>query len=95
MIRINLLAADRAPKKKAVVALQTGQKLTIGCTLILVLAALFIGWRYWAVNRDSNSLDAQISAAQQETVRLHSIIQQVQQFEQRKAQLQQRVQLIE
>jgi type IV pilus assembly protein PilN len=95
MIRINLLAADRAPKKKAVVALQTGQKLTIGCTAILVLAALFIGWRYWTVTHESTNLDNQITAAQQETVRLHSIIQQVQQFEQRKAQLQQRVQLIE
>ncbi len=57
--------------------------------------ALFIGWRYWTVNRDSRELDAAIVSAQQETVRLHSIIQQVQQFEQRKAQLQQRVVLIE
>ena len=95
MIRINLLAAERATKKKAVVALQTGQKLTIGCSLILVLAVLFMGWRYWAVTRDSARLDAEISAAQQETIRLHSIIVQVQQFEQRKAQLQQRVVLIE
>lgn len=94
MIRINLLAAERASKKKAV-GLQVGQKLTIGCSLILVLAALFIGWRYWAVTRASAQLDAEIAAAQQETTRLHSIIQQVQQFEQRKAQLQQRVVLIE
>src|SRR6185295_14711560 len=36
-----------------------------------------------------------ISSAQEETTRLHSVIQQVQQFEQRKAQLQQRVGLIE
>jgi type IV pilus assembly protein PilN len=95
MIRINLLAAERATKKKAAVVLQTGQKLTIGCSLLLVLAVLFMGWRYWAVTRDSARLDAEISAAQQETVRLHSIIVQVQQFEQRKAQLQQRVVLIE
>ena len=94
MIRINLLAAERATKKKAV-TLQTGQKLTIGCSVILILAVLFIGWRYWALSRDSNQIDAEIAAAQQETTRLHSIIQQVQQFEQRKAQLQQRVVLIE
>jgi type IV pilus assembly protein PilN len=56
---------------------------------------VFIGWRYWTLNRDSTRLDAQISAAQQETTRLHSVILQVQQFEQRKAQLQQRVVLIE
>src|SRR5436190_12194704 len=69
--------------------------MAIGCSLILVLALAFIGWRYWALAHESNQLDAEISAAQQETTRLHSVIQQVQQFEQRKAQLQQRVALIE
>ena len=96
MIRINLLAAERdKSKKKAVTLGTTGQKLTIGCTVILLLSVLFIGWRYWALSRDSNQIDAEIAAAQQETTRLHSVIQQVQQFEQRKAQLQQRVVLIE
>jgi type IV pilus assembly protein PilN len=96
MIRINLLAAERDRAKKKAVTLGTaGQKLTIGCSLILVLGGLAIGWRYWAVNRDSAELDKEIAAAQQETTRLHSVIQQVQQFEQRKAQLQQRVVLIE
>ncbi len=96
MIRINLLAAEREKSKKKAVTLGTaGQKLTVGCSLILILAVLFIGWRYWALTRDSNQIDAEIAAAQQETTRLHSVIQQVQQFEQRKAQLQQRVVLIE
>jgi type IV pilus assembly protein PilN len=96
MIRINLLAAERDRNKKKAVTLGTvGQKLTIGCSLILILAVLFIGWRYWTLGRESAQLDADISAAQQETQRLHSVIQQVQQFEQRKAQLQQRVGLIE
>jgi type IV pilus assembly protein PilN len=96
MIRINLLAAERDKSKKKAVTLGTaGQKLTIGCSLILLLAVLFIGWRYWALSRDSNAVDAEITAAQEETTRLHSVIQQVQQFEQQKAQLQQRVVLIE
>jgi type IV pilus assembly protein PilN len=97
MIRINLLAAerDKSTKKAAAILGTTGQKMTVGCSLILVLAVVFIGWRYWTVTRDSNQVDAEINAAQQETVRLHSVIQQVQQFEQRKAQLQQRVVLIE
>ena len=96
MIRINLLASDRERGRKRAVTLGTvGQKLTIGCSLILILAALFCGWRYWTVTRESTQLDAEIAAAQQETGRLHSIILQVQQFEQRKAQLQQRVVLIE
>ena len=96
MIRINLLAAERDRAKKKAFTLGTvGQKLTIGCSLILVLGGLAIGWRYWTVNHDSTELDKEIAAAQQETTRLHSVIEQVQQFEQRKAQLQQRVVLIE
>jgi len=96
MIRINLLAAERdRAKKKAVTFGTVGQKLTIGCSLILVLGGLAIGWRYWTVTHDSADLDKEIAAAQQETTRLHSVIEQVQQFEQRKAQLQQRVVLIE
>jgi type IV pilus assembly protein PilN len=97
MIRINLLAAerDKSKKKKAVTLGTTGQKLTIGCSLILLLAVLFIGWRYWALSRDSNAIDSEITAAQQETTRLHTVILQVQQFEQQKARLQQRVVLIE
>ena len=96
MIRINLLAPDRERTRKRAVTLGTvGQKLTIGCSLILILAALFCGWRYWTVTRESSQLDADIVAAQQETGRLRSILVQVEQFEQRKAQLQQRVALIE
>ena len=48
-----------------------------------------------SLTKDSKQIDDDLAAAQQETTRLHSIILQVQQFEQRKAQLQQRVQLIE
>jgi type IV pilus assembly protein PilN len=96
MIRINLLAAEKERgKKKAAVFGTAGQKLTLGCSTILVLAVVFVGWRYWSLSRQSVALDAEISAAQLETQRLHSVIQQVQQFEQRKAQLQQRVVLIE
>lgn len=94
MIRINLLAVERARAKKTF-TLQVGQKLTIACSLILIVGGLFVGWRYWSLTKDSKQIDDDIAAAQQETTRLHSIIQQVQQFEQRKAQLQQRVQLIE
>ena len=94
MIKINLLAAERQAKKKPA-ALQSGQKMIIGCSLILVLAVAFIGWRFTVLSRESARIDAEIAQAQQETTRLRSIIQQVQQYEQRKAQLQQRVTLIE
>jgi type IV pilus assembly protein PilN len=54
-----------------------------------------IGWRYLSLNNESKQLDVDISNSQQEASRLHAIILQVQEFEQRKAQLQQRVVLIE
>ena len=97
MIRINLLNVERerAKKKTAAVFGTTAQKITVGCSLILILAVAFVGWRYWSLTHQSKQLDADISAAQMETTRLHGVIQQVQQFEQRKAQLQQRVVLIE
>jgi Tfp pilus assembly protein PilN len=94
MIRINLLASERAQVKKKV-TFHTGQKLTVGCSLILVAAVLLVGWRYWSLTRQSAQLDRDIVAAQQEVTRLHSVIQKVQDFEQRKAQLSQRVVLIE
>jgi type IV pilus assembly protein PilN len=94
MIRINLLAVERERTKKKA-GFQLGQKLTIGCSLVLVLGSLFIGWRYWSLGRESAQVDREIAAAQEEAGRLHTIIEQVQQFEQRKAQLQQRVELIE
>jgi type IV pilus assembly protein PilN len=73
MIRINLLAAERAQVKKKL-TFQTGQKLTLACSLILVAAVLLIGWRYWSLTRESAQLDADISAAQLETARLRSLI---------------------
>lgn len=94
MIKINLLAVERKAARKKL-AFQAGQKITVGCTLILVLAGLAIAWRYWSLQKQSAQLDADLAVAEQETTRLRSIISQVQQFEQRKAQLQQRVGLIE
>jgi type IV pilus assembly protein PilN len=108
MIRINLLTVERErSKKKSVAAVGGGsvggggfsfgvpQRLTIACTLILALTGAYIGWRYLSLTRESNRVDDDIAHAQEETGRLHSIILQVQQFEQRKAQLSQRVTLIE
>jgi type IV pilus assembly protein PilN len=94
MIRINLIAAERKAAKRLGI-LQAGQKITIGCSAVLVVAALFVGWRYWALQQESKRLDTSIADARQETARLRTIIQQVQGFEQQKIQLQQRAALIE
>jgi type IV pilus assembly protein PilN len=95
MIRINLLSVERKASKRAPIAFQAAQMLTIGCSAILVVAALLVGWRYWVLQQQSAQIDMAIASAEQETVRLHAVILQVQQFEQQKAQLQQRVVLIE
>jgi type IV pilus assembly protein PilN len=94
LIKINLLAVDRdRVKRKA--KFQIGQKITVGCSLILVATALIVGWWYWSLQSDSAQLTQQILDAQRETARLQSVIQQVRQFEEQRAQLQQRVTLIE
>ena len=94
MIRINLLTVDRERVKRKA-KFQVGQKITVACSLILVAAALVVGWWFWSLQRTSADLDQQIADAERETLRLQSVIQQVAQFEARRAQLQQRVTLIE
>ena len=95
MIKINLLAVDRERTKRKATTFQVGQKITVGCSLILVVAALVVGWWFWSIQRDSADLDQQIADAESETARLKTVILQVQQFETRAAQLHERVTLIE
>jgi type IV pilus assembly protein PilN len=92
MIRINLLAVERKPEKKALLA---GQKAVILGTAILAAAALLMGWRYFSLRQETARLDEDLRTAQQEQVRLQSVLQQAQEFERRKQELQQRVALIE
>jgi type IV pilus assembly protein PilN len=94
MIRINLLAVERKPVARAS-AFPAGQQITLVCSAVLLGAVLFVGWRYWALQQESQRLDVDIVNARQETARLRTIIQQVETFEQQKARLQQRVALIE
>ena len=94
MIRINLLASgqDRAKPRRG---FDVGQKVTVACTLILVLTAGVVAWEFWTMRRQSRTLDQELTAARQEIQRLSSVLEQVQQFDQRRAQLQERVALIE
>ena len=94
MIRINLLGGERQVKKKAA-AFDIGQRLTLACSLILVVAAAGIGYWYWSLQQRSAQIDADIASAQREQLRLQSVIREVNAFEQERAALQQRVQLIE
>jgi type IV pilus assembly protein PilN len=94
LIKINLLTVDRERAKRKA-KFEIGQKVTVACSLILVVSALVVGWWFWSLQRASADLDQQIVDAEQETQRLQSVIQQVAQFEAQRSQLQQRVTLIE
>ena len=83
--------SDRAGPKSCA----TGQKLTVACSLVLVGAMLGIGYWYWYLNEASTRVDREIVAANTEATRLRGLLMEVQQFEARKGQLTQRVQLIE
>lgn len=94
MIKINLLTTERKVAKKAF-TFDLSRQVALVCGLLLIAASLVIGWRFSLVRRDAAQMDQAIITEEKETARLHSVIVQVQQFEQRKAQLQQRVTLIE
>ena len=94
MIKINLLTVERQRVKKKL-AFDPGQKVIALGSLLLVAAVLLIGWRYWSLDKESKRLDTEIAAAVSETARLKAILAEVQRFEQRSAQLGERVSLIE
>jgi type IV pilus assembly protein PilN len=95
MIRINLLATERRAAKAAAKGFQAGQKITVIGSLILVLAAAGIGWRYWALGQQQASIERGIAAAAREEQRLAQILKEVQEFEARKIRLEARVALID
>jgi type IV pilus assembly protein PilN len=95
MIRINLLPTDRERVRRKPPSFQIAQKATLVGSLIVVATGLGILWWWWALDRQSMRLDADLAAAQRESARLRTLIQQVEDFEKRKQQLQQRVALIE
>src|SRR5262245_11845896 len=93
VIRVNLISERKLAKKKTAFPIE--QQVTAGCCAILVAGALVCGWRYWSLGREAARLTSDIEKAQKETNSLKSIIAQVEDFEQQKAELQQRVELIE
>jgi type IV pilus assembly protein PilN len=94
MIRINLLAGDRTTGKRTTL-LSAEHRVTIAAGVILLGTILgILGW-YWSLRQTSLQLDEDIARAEMETQQLRSVLTQVQKFETRKAQLQQRVTLIE
>jgi len=95
MIRINLLTIDRAKTAKAPAVMPEAKRVTVGASLVLLVTVLGLGWWFWSLQQQSQLLDIDIASAEQDTRQLRAVLSKVQKFEARKAQLQQRVTLIE
>jgi type IV pilus assembly protein PilN len=95
MIRINLIAGERRAVKSGGRSLQLGQKVTVAGSLLVVLAVVLIGWRYWTITQDREAMTSDIDAARREESRLAEVLKQVADFEANRTQLQQRVALID
>lgn len=93
MIRINLLAVERQRGQRTLIPV--AHRVTIAASLLIIVTALVIGWWFWSLRQTSAKLDEDIARGEAETIQLRSVLAQVQKFEARKAQLQQRVTLIE
>lgn len=92
MIRINLLATQRVSSRAPI---DTGQKIALGGSLILLLAAAFAFWSYWSLGQAAAQVERDIEERKREETRLVQVISEVRDFETRRERLQQRVSLIE
>jgi len=97
VIRINLLTVERTRTRarKPTVTMPAAQRVTVGACIVLIGTILGIGWWFWSLRTQSLMLDREIARAETDTRNLRSVLAQVQKFETRKGQLQQRVTLIE
>jgi type IV pilus assembly protein PilN len=94
MIRINLLAVERErTRRRAIVP--AAHRVSLGASLLVLGTLVGLGWWYWSLQQQSNAMDAAITSAEREIQDLRGVLAEVQKFEARKAQLQQRVTLIE
>ena len=94
MIRINLLAVERGATLRTGL-IPAAHRVAIAASLILLATALSVGWWFWSLRQTSQKLDEDLAIADSETQQLRSVLSQAQAFETRRAQLQQRITLIE
>jgi type IV pilus assembly protein PilN len=94
MIRINLLAVDRERSKRGAF-ITPAHRITIAAALILIVTVAVVVWSFLLARQKSAAIDAEIAGGEAQTQQLRSVLAQVQKFEARRAQLQQRVTLIE
>jgi type IV pilus assembly protein PilN len=95
VIRVNLIGQDRRAKRAALSFLDPKHRVPLGTALIIFATIGGIGWWYWTLAQESATLAGRIAAAEQQAAQLKPVLAEVQAFEQRRAQLRQRVELIE
>jgi type IV pilus assembly protein PilN len=95
MIRINLLGVERQKVRKSVSFLDPQQRATFGCCLVFGLTVLGISAWYWSLTREAARLDQEIATAQQEATALQAVLLEIKRGEEHRAQLQQRVAVIQ
>lgn len=94
MIRVNLVKERPRPVESRVV-FDEAKKIALGGSLILLLAAAYVGWNFWSLGETKAQVERDIEAARVEEQRLNQVISEVRAFEARRTQLEQRVALIE
>jgi type IV pilus assembly protein PilN len=95
MIRINLLAGERRAAKAPSKTFDLTQKITLLGSLLLVLTAVGVGWRFWAIRQAETQMGNDIVAARSEEQRLAEVLKQVSDFDAQREELQRRVVLID
>ena len=94
MIRINLIggAPGQAPQRAA---MDMAQRVTVACSVILVVTIVVIGWRYWSLRQEAVQVQQELVAATQELGRLDTVIDQVTALDARREELSRTVTLVD
>lgn len=95
MIRINLLGVERQRVRKSAAVFDAALRTKLACGLVMGLAMAGVGAWYWSLSSEASRLDADLMAARRETTRLRGVLDEVKRAEDRRANLQQRVAVIQ
>jgi type IV pilus assembly protein PilN len=97
MIKINLLVEARAEKvaKAPIISLGTANLNNYILLAALILAAGWVGLRYWQLSSRLSDVQAQVAENQREYERLKPIIEEVEAYKKRNAELRHKIEVIE
>ena len=94
MIRVNLLTGERRPRQ-VTRSFERGRWVSLAGSALLIATALLGSWRHWTISQRDSRLAGEIEAARHDEARLTEVLKQGTEVEAQRAQLQQRVTLID